>query len=79
MKLTIWDLFKYIWKHKLMIVLGTALSLIAANLYVNNIQTYSAEVVIRYKDACVSEGKALDGSEFDSNEIVSPKVIATAD
>lgn len=79
MKLTIWDLFKYIWKHKVMIVLGTVLSLIAANLYVNKIQTYSAEVVIRYKDACVSDGKALDGSEFDSNEIVSPKVIATAD
>lgn len=79
MKLTIWDLFKYMYKHKLLIIIGTVCSLIAANLYVKKIQTYSAEVVIRYKDACVSEGRTLDGSEFDSNEIVSPKVIANAD
>lgn len=79
MRLTIWDLFKYIYKHKLLIIIGTVCSLIAANLYVKKIQTYSAEVVIRYKDTCVSEGRALDGSEFDSNEIVSPKVIASAD
>ena len=78
MKLTIWDLFKYIWKHKVLIVLGTVLSLIASNLYVDKIQTYSAEVVIRYKDECVSEGHAIDGSDFDSNEIISPKVITNA-
>lgn len=58
MKLTIWDLFKYIWKHKVMIGLGTVLSLIAANLYVNNIQTYSAEVEIRYKRRVCVRGKS---------------------
>lgn len=78
MKLTIWDLFKYVLRHKVMIILGTVFALIAANLYVNKIQTYSAEVVIRYKDACVSEGRTLSGGEFDSNEIISPKVIANA-
>ncbi len=78
MKLTIWDLFTYIWKHKAVIIIGTVLAFVAANLYVDKIQTYSAEVVIRYKDSCVSEGKALDGSDFDSNEIIAPKVIANA-
>ncbi len=79
MRLTIWDLFTYIFKHKIMIILGTVCSLVLANLYVYRIQTYSAEIVIRYKDACVSNGYALDGSVFDSSEIVSPKVIANAD
>ena len=78
MKLTVWDLFKYLWKHKVLIIFGTALSLVAMNLYVAKIQTYSAEVVIRYKDACVSEGHAIDGSDFNSSEIVSPKVIENA-
>ena len=56
MKLTIWDLFHDLYKHKLMIIIGTLCALVLANLYVDRIQTYSAEVVIRYKDACVSNG-----------------------
>ena len=79
MKLTIWDLFHDLYKHKLMIIIGTLCALVLANLYVDRIQTYSAEVVIRYKDACVSNGYSLDGSVFDSSEIVSPKVVAFAD
>ncbi len=78
MKLTVLDLIKYIFKHKLFIVVTVICSLILSKLYVSRIQTYSAEVVIRYKDACVSNGYALDGSKFDVNEIVSPKVIANA-
>ena len=78
MRLTIWDLIKYLYKHKILIVAAVILSFFAAKLYVRRIQTYSAEAVIKYKDACVSEGLAIDGSQFDVNEIVAPKVIANA-
>ena len=78
MRLTIWDLIKYVYKHKLFIIAAVILSAVLAKLYVNSIQTYSAETVISYKDVCVSEGRALDGSSFDANEIVAPKVIANA-
>lgn len=78
MKLTIWDLFSYLFKHKLMIAAGTICAVIIANMYVNKIQTYTAEVVIKYKDGCVLNGQSPDGSAFDSSEIVSPKVISNA-
>ena len=78
MKLTIWDLIKYIYKHKLLILITVVCAFAASELYVKQIQTYSAEAIIRYKDSCVSEGLALDGSRFDANEIVAPKVIANA-
>lgn len=78
MKITIWDLIKYLYKHKIFIVLTVICSFVLSKLYVDKVQTYSAEVVIRYKDSCVSEGNSLDGSKFDVNEIVSPKVIANA-
>ena len=78
MKLTIWDLFKYIFKHKFFIAAVTVCAFLLSKLYVNRIQTYSAEVVISYSDSCISNGYALDGSKFDVSEIVSPKVIASA-
>ncbi len=78
MKLTIWDLFKYIFKHKFFIAAMTVLAYLLSKLYVNKIQTYSAEVIISYNDSCISTGYALDGSKFDVSEIVSPKVIASA-
>ncbi len=78
MRLTVWDLIKYIYKHKLLILVTVVLAFTASKLYVKKIQTYSAETVIRYKDSCVSEGLSLDGSKFDTNEIVAPKVIAGA-
>lgn len=78
MKLTIWDLFVFLFKHKIMILITVAASLVLSCLFVDHIQTYSSEIVIRYKDACVSNGKALDGSEFDANEIISPKVVINA-
>nr|QGT51265.1 hypothetical protein Firmicute1046_3410 [uncultured Firmicutes bacterium] len=78
MKLTIWDLFIFLFKHKLMILVTVAAALILSCVFVDHIQTYSSEVVIQYKDACISEGKALDGSKFDANEIISPKVVINA-
>lgn len=78
MKLTIWDLFIFLFRHKIMIALTVMAAFFLSLAYVNHKQTYSSEVIIRYKDNCVSQGRALDGSEFDANEIISPKVIINA-
>lgn len=76
MRLTVLDLLKSIYKHKWLIIITAVCAFFLSKMYVSRIQTYSAEAVIRYKDACISNGYALDGSKFDANEIVSPKVIA---
>ncbi len=78
MKLTVWDLIKYLYKHKILIAAAVICSLLLSKLYVDRAQTYSAEVVISYKDACVANGYSLDGTKFDASEIVSPKVISNA-
>ena len=75
MSISIWDLFKYIFKWKILIVVVVVVSFLGAKFYVDKKQTYSAKVVIQYNDSCISEGKTLDGALFDSNEIKSPKVI----
>ena len=75
MSLSIWDLIKYLYKWRIVIILVTILSFAAAKLYVSEHQTYSAKTVIQYNDKCISNGKTLDGELFDSNEIKSPTVI----
>ena len=75
MSITIWDLFKYIYKWKIVIIVVTILSFLGASWYVNSHQTYTAKVVIQYTDACISEGKTINGQAFDSNEIKAPVVI----
>ena len=78
MRLTIWDLFVYLYRHKIMIALTVIVSFVLSKFAVAKMQNYSAEVVIAYKDGCISSGYALDGSKFDPSEIVSPKVISNA-
>lgn len=78
MRLSVWDLFVYLYKHKIMIALTVVVAFILSKFAVSKMQNYSAEIVISYKDACISNGYALDGSKFDSSEIVSPKVISNA-
>ena len=75
MSISIWDLCKYIFKWKWVIVAFTALCVFLASFYIDAKQTYNAKVIIQYNDACISEGKTLDGQEFDSNEIKAPPVI----
>lgn len=75
MSITVWDLFKYIFRWKWLIAAVTLCSFLAANLYVDRHQTYSSKVIIQYTDSCISEGKNLKGQPFDSNEIKSPAVI----
>lgn len=78
MKLTVWDLFIFLFRHKMMILVAGIAAVLLSAAYVNYTQTYSSEVIIRYKDNCISEGRALDGSKFDANEIISPKVVINA-
>lgn len=75
MSVTIWDLFKYIFKWKWIILIVTVCALLTARFYVKSNQTYNSKVIIQYTDSCISEGKTLDGQPFDSNEIKSPAVI----
>ena len=75
MRISIWDLCKYLYKWKLAIIAVTVFALLAATWYVDKKQTYSAKVVIEYLDPCISRGETPDGQKFDSNEIKAPTVI----
>ena len=75
MNITIWHIFKYLYKWKFVIIAAVLLSYFAAFCYVNNHQTYNAQVIIEFNDDCISEGKAPDGKEFEPYEIVSPNVL----
>ncbi len=75
MSISVWDLFKYLYKWKIFIVIVTIAAFFMATVYVDRSQTYSSKVIIQYDDACISQGKTLDGKTFDVNEIKSPRVI----
>ncbi len=75
MVISIWDIFRYLYKHKLFIIITLCLCIAVSELYVYRSKTYSAEVVIEYSGDGISEGKAPDGTKLDVYEIVSPNVI----
>lgn len=75
MSITIWDLFKYIYKWKIVIALVVILSVLISYMYVTSAQTHNSTVIIEFLDESVKDGEAPDGSKFDINEIVSPNVL----
>lgn len=75
MKLSIWDIFKYIYKWKLLIILSVVAAIGLSVVYTNQNQFYESQVVIKFNDACIKDGKTPNGDEFDSQEIISPDVI----
>ncbi len=75
MVLSVWDLFKYLYKWKAVIAIVTVLAYFGVGSYVEKKQTYSAKVIIQYTDSCIGQGKTLDGNTFDVNEIKAPTVI----
>lgn len=75
MTITVWDIFKYIFKWKFFIIIVTVIAYLSASAYVEKKQTYTSKVIIQYLDSCIREGKTRDGKTFDSNEIKSPPVI----
>lgn len=75
MKISIWDIFKYIFKWKFFIAFAVIVSFVLSIFYVNMQQSYNAQVIIRYNDSCVSRGKTANETDFDCYEIVSPDVL----
>ena len=75
MNITIWDLFKYVYKWKAAIIGVVVVSLLTVYVYVNRMQTYNSTVILNLTDLCISNGEAPDGTTFDINEIVSPNVM----
>lgn len=75
MKLSIWDIFKYIYKWKILIILSVVAAIGLSVIYINKNQSYESQVVIKFNDACIKDGKTPNGSEFDPQEIISPDVI----
>ena len=75
MSITIWDIFKYIYKWKLAIALAVVISILGTYGYVNKKQTYNSTVILQLNDSCILNGNTPDGTKFDYNEIVSPNVL----
>lgn len=75
MNISVWDIFKYLYKWKLAIVVTVIVSILATYGYVNMKQTYNSTAILQLNDACILDGNAPDGTKFDYNEIVSPNVL----
>lgn len=75
MNISVWDLFKYIFKWKFIICIVVIVAMLGGYIYVQRGQTYSATAIIRLNDKCILDGKAPDGKTYDSYEIVSPNVL----
>lgn len=76
MHVEIWDIFRYIFKWKFVIALTVLVSFALSVLYVNTNQSYTARIVLEFKDASIKEGKTPDGEKFDRYEIASPDVLS---
>lgn len=74
----IWDIFSYVYKWKLFIMVVAILSMVAGYFYVNQHQTYSAETVIRYIGPLADSGLTANGETIDPYKIISPNVVASA-
>ena len=70
------DLFKYIKKFQIPIFLFSLIAGIAGFVTLSGMQSYTASAIIRYSNAGAVNGVAPDGTEIDTTEIYSSKVIA---
>lgn len=75
MKFSIWDIFKYIYKWKFVIIIVAVVSFLISIVYIETHQSYNAQTVIRFNDSSIARGKTPDEKDFDPYEIVSPDVI----
>jgi hypothetical protein len=78
MKITIFDILKYIFKWYYLVILITLCSLGACYYYIYNNQSYTAQIVIRYTDANAKSGVTPTGEKLDVYEILSPNVVTAA-
>lgn len=77
-KLTIYDLIGYIFKHKLFVFIFVAIASILGFFVINNTQTYTAQAVIRFTGLNTEDGYTTQGTKLDVYEIISPRVISEA-
>ncbi|MDD4690191.1 MAG: hypothetical protein PHE51_10660 [Eubacteriales bacterium] len=73
--ITIWDIFKYIFKWKSVIAIIVAVAVVFSYWRVNTNQIYNATVIIQLNNSSISKGNAPDGSKYDYYEIASPNVL----
>ncbi len=78
MELTIWDVFRSVYKYKVLVVIIIIISIAGAYFYVNRNQTYTAEILIKYNDGNAEKGLNPKGDKFDVYEIITPSIIANA-
>lgn len=75
MKFSIWDIFKYIYKWKFVIIIAALVSFLISIAYIEMYQSYNAQTIIKFNDSSIARGKTPDEKDFDPYEIVSPDVI----
>lgn len=75
MKIKIWDIFKWVFKWKQLIIFAVIIGTLASVAFVRFTQSYSSQVIIRYNDACIARGKTPTEKTFDPYEIASPDVL----
>lgn len=78
MELTIWDVFRSIYKRKVLIIIIFIIGIACAYFYVNKNQTYTAEILIKFNDASTEKGLNPKGDKFDVYEIITPSIIESA-
>lgn len=78
MVITIWDLFIYIYRCKRLIAAIVLVALVGTFLYVNSIQSYSAQILIEYIGENEKSGLTPDGKQLNPYEIASPAVVSAA-
>jgi len=78
MELSIWDVFRSVYKWKFLVVIILIIGIGCAYFYVNRNQTYTAEILIKYNDANAEKGLNPKGDKFDIYEIITPSIIASA-
>lgn len=76
--ITVWMIFEWIWKWKMLIIVSSLLFSYLGYSYANHIQTYSATAYIKFEDQAVAEGMTPDYDDFDKDEIVTTSIISSA-
>ncbi len=76
MKITIWDIFQYIFKWKFVIIAVIIAAVIAVFAYIEVNQTYSSTAVLQMNDSSIANGTTPDGNKYDAYEITSPSVLS---
>jgi hypothetical protein len=78
MKITVFDILRYIFKWKYLVIFIMLLSIAFCYYNVKKNQSYTAQIIIRYTDINAKSGTTPTGEKLDVYEILSPNVITAA-